>query len=193
MTNQAFSKFAVDVSALTSVATFKCTKNLDYKLAVLRGYRCLNRGGIGLNFLQNYKNAKKAGYTNIDVHMIPCALRSNCKTPRQQVNELVQFINTHQIKVQRVWLDVEIYLDNWGLDKKRNRQILKEFHAVWKSTGWKFGIYSNFFQWKLITGNVNWVLDSSLPLLYVMHDKTPVLNNYRPFGGWTRGTGKQCK
>ncbi|RHZ54922.1 hypothetical protein Glove_421g91 [Diversispora epigaea] len=148
MTNQAFARLAIDVSALTSVATFKCTKNLGYELAIIRGYReaygRIPGGGIDPNFLKNYNNAKKAGYTNIDVYMFPCTGRSTCKTPRQQVNELVQLINTYRVKVQRVWLDIEVdpNAGNWGLSKIRNRQILKEFHAAWKSTGWKFGIYS---------------------------------------------------
>ncbi|RHZ65918.1 hypothetical protein Glove_310g14 [Diversispora epigaea] len=306
MTNQAFARLAIDVSALTSAATFKCTKNLGFERAIIRGYReaygrnpgggidpnflknynnakkagytyievymfpCTGRstcktprqqvnelvqlikthrvivqrvwldievdpnagnwnlgqvrnrqilkefhavwkstgwkfgiysvaygrnpgGGIDPNFLKNYNNAKKAGYTYIEVYMFPCTGRSTCKTPRQQVNELVQLIKTHRVIVQRVWLDIEVdpNAGNWNLGQVRNRQILKEFHAVWKSTGWKFGIYSNQYQWKTITGNINWILDSSLPLWYAIYDKKPVLNNYRPFGGWTRGTGKQ--
>ncbi|RHZ86869.1 hypothetical protein Glove_43g96 [Diversispora epigaea] len=197
MTNQAFARLAIDVSALTSVATFKCTKNLGYERAIIRGYReAYGRnpgGGIDPNFLKNYDNAKNAGYIYIEVYMFPCTGRSTCKTPRQQVNELVQLIKTHRVIVQRVWLDIEVdpNAGNWNLGQVRNRQILKEFHAVWKSTGWKFGIYSNQYQWKTITGNINWILDSSLPLWYAIYDKKPVLNNYRPFGGWTRGTGKQ--
>ncbi|RHZ82437.1 hypothetical protein Glove_109g436 [Diversispora epigaea] len=137
MTNQAFSRLAIDVSALTSVTAFKCTKNLGYELAIIRGYRevyCLNPG------------------------------------------------------VQRVWLDIEINPSsgNWNSGQVRKRQILKEFHTAWKFTGWNFGIYS-----QTITGDKNWVLDSSLPLWYSIYDKNPVLNNYRPFGGWTQGTGKQ--
>ncbi|CAG8573630.1 7681_t:CDS:2, partial [Cetraspora pellucida] len=41
-------------------------------------------------------------------------------------------------------------------------------------------------QWEAITGDKNWVLDSSLPLWYAIYDKNSSLNNYRPFGGWTQ-------
>ncbi|RHZ83357.1 hypothetical protein Glove_97g5 [Diversispora epigaea] len=197
MTNRAFARLGIDVSALTSETTFKCTKNLGYELVIIRGYReAYGRnpgGGIDPNFITNYNNAKKAGYTKIDVYMFPCTGRSTCKTPQQQVNEMVQLISTNRVIVQRVWLDIEVNPSsgNWNFGQARKRQILREFYTAWKSTRWNFGIYSNQYQWQTITGDKNWVLDSSLPLWYSIYDKNPVLNNFKPFGGWTQGTGKQ--
>ncbi|CAG8527999.1 25353_t:CDS:1, partial [Dentiscutata erythropus] len=110
--NQAFSTLQVDVSALTSVTAFNCAKNLGYSRAAIRGYFEAygnNPGGaIDSNFLKSYENAKKAGYTDIDVYMFPCTGRSTCKTPKQQVNELVKLINDHKIIVRTAWLDVEV-------------------------------------------------------------------------------------
>ncbi|CAG8592941.1 39394_t:CDS:2 [Gigaspora margarita] len=186
MINQAFSTLQVDVSALASEAAFKCTKNLGYSRAVIRGYFEAygnNPGGaIDPNFLKNYQNAKQAGYTDIDVYMLPCTGRSTCKTAQQQVNDLVNLINTNKIIVRTAWLDVEVDNNsgNWKLGAAKNQQILKEFLAAWNQS-----------QWEAITGDKNWVLDSSLPLWYAIYDKDPKLNNYRPFGGWAQGTCKQ--
>ncbi|CAG8732115.1 17662_t:CDS:2, partial [Racocetra fulgida] len=197
MISRAFAATAVDVSSLTTVNSFKCAKNLGYSHAMIRGYFEAygnNPGGaIDSNFLKNYENAKQAGYTDIDVYMFPCTGRSTCKTPQQQVNELVNLINKNKIIVRTAWLDVEVDKNsgNWNLGPAKNKEILKEFYAAWKSTGWKFGIYSSQYQWETITGNRDWVLDSSLPLWYSIYDNDPRLNNYRPFGGWTQGTCKQ--
>ncbi|CAG8606909.1 11635_t:CDS:2 [Gigaspora rosea] len=186
MINQAFCTLQVDVSALTSATAFNCTKNLGYSRAVIRGYfeaYGLNPGGaIDPNFLKSYQNAKQAGYTDIDVYMFPCTGRSTCKTPQQQVNDLVNLINTNKIIVRTAWLDVEVDNEsgNWKLGAEKNQQILKEFLAAWNQS-----------QWEAITGDKNWVLDSSLPLWYAIYDKDPTLNNYRPFGGWVQGTCKQ--
>ncbi|CAG8668033.1 14921_t:CDS:2, partial [Racocetra persica] len=188
---------AVDVSSLTTANSFKCAKNLGYSRVMIRGYFEAygnNPGGaIDSNFLKNYENAKQAGYTDIDVYMFPCTGRSTCKTPQQQVNELVNLINKNKIIVRTAWLDVEVdnKSGNWNLGPAKNKEILKEFYDAWKSTGWKFGIYSSQSQWETIIGNRNWVLDSSLPLWYSIYDNVPKLNNFRPFGGWTQGTCKQ--
>ncbi|CAG8667770.1 4970_t:CDS:2, partial [Cetraspora pellucida] len=193
MTNHVFATtLSVDVSTLTSVAAFNCVKNLSHSSVTIRGYFEAygnNPGGaIDSNFLKSYENAKKAGFNNIDVYMFPCTGKSTCKTPQQQVNELVKFINTNKIIVRTAWLDVEVDKNsgNWNLGPAKNKQILKDFYAAWKSTGWKFGIYSSQSQWEAIIGDKNWVLDSSLPLWYSIYDQDPRLNNYKAFGGWTQ-------
>ena len=146
MINSVSAAFAVDCSALTSVAAFRCAKNDGYDRAIIRGYREAygrNPGGaIDPNFLQSYRNAKEAGYTYIDLYMFPCTGRSTCKPPQVQVHELVQMINSNKILVQKIWLDVEVdpSANNWGMGAARNRQVLQQFYNAWKSTGLKFGI-----------------------------------------------------
>ena len=80
---------AIDCSALTSVAAFRCTKDQGFKRVIIRGYREAygrNPGGmIDQNFLQNYKNAREAGYTYIDLYMFPCTGRPTCKLPQEQL------------------------------------------------------------------------------------------------------------
>ncbi|CAG8821999.1 16737_t:CDS:2, partial [Dentiscutata erythropus] len=170
---------------------------LGFERAIIRGYfeaHDRNPGGaIDSNFLRNYMNAKEAGYTYIDVYISPCTGRSTCKTPLQQANDLIQFINTHQMVVKKIWLWVDVDPDsgNWDLGPIKNRQILNDLHTAWQSTGLEFGIYTSQYQWELITGDNNWVLNSSLPLWYAIYDGHPSFNDYKIFGGWTQPTGKQ--
>ncbi|CAG8569334.1 6075_t:CDS:2 [Cetraspora pellucida] len=198
--NKAFSSFAVDIYPYTTFVTveaFNCTKFLGFERVIIRGYfedyDRKHGGSIDSNLLKNYKHAKKGGYTYIDVYMSPCTGRSTCKTPSQQVNELVQFISTHKLIIQTIWLSIDINPDshNWDLGPIENRKILKEFLTAWKSTGSKFGIYTSQSQWEMITGDINWVLDSSIPLWYAIYDSHRILDDYQIFGGWTQGTGKQ--
>ncbi len=64
-----------------------------------------------------------------------------CKTPQDQVNDLIRLINT-TIIVQTVWLDFESGYNsgNWT-NPATNQQILQEFKNVLKITKWNLGIY----------------------------------------------------
>ncbi|RIB27827.1 Glycoside Hydrolase Family 25 protein [Gigaspora rosea] len=176
---------------------FNCSRTLGFERVIIRGYfEAYDRdpgGAIDSNFLRNYMNAKNGGYTYIDVYMSPCTGRSTCKAPLQQVNDLIQFINTNQMIIKTIWLWIDIDPDsgNWDLGPTKNRQILNEFHTAWKSTGLEFGIYTSQYQWEVITGDKDWVLNSSLPLWYAIYDSHPDFNDYKTFGGWTQATGKQ--
>ena len=146
LSSSVFAVLTIDCSALTSVATFRCTRDQGFKRVIIRGYREAygrNPGGmIDQNFLQNYKNAREAGYTYIDLYMFPCTGKPTCKSPQEQVNELVRFIYNNRVIVQTIWLDVEIdrKAHNWEMGTNGNRQVLRQFYNAWKSTGLKFGI-----------------------------------------------------
>ncbi|CAG8701580.1 10648_t:CDS:2, partial [Gigaspora margarita] len=47
------------------------------------------------------------------------------------------------------------------------------------------------YQWEVITGDKDWVLNSSLPLWYAIYDSHHDFNDYKIFGGWTQAAGKQ--
>ncbi|CAG8518656.1 6650_t:CDS:2, partial [Scutellospora calospora] len=170
---------------------------LGYERAIIRGYfeayDHIPGGAIDSHLLINYMNAKEAGYSYIDIYMTPCTGSSTCKTPQQQVDELVQFINTNQLIVQTFWLDLYVNPDsgNWNLGPIKNRQIITNFCAAWKSTDLLFGIFTSKRQWGMITGDENWVLDPNIPLWYAIYDSHPVLDDNELFGGWTQGMGKQ--
>ncbi|KAF0500234.1 glycoside hydrolase family 25 protein [Gigaspora margarita] len=190
---------AIDAAFPRTKKDFNCALNKGYQRAILRGYREIYGGQIDPDFLQNYNNAIAAGYKYIDVYMFPSATKSTNnktnKTPQQQVRELVNFIHTNHIVVQTLWLDIEkadkTNLARWNMGTTKNRQFLKEFHDVLESTKWNWGVYSRSGDWKTITGDINWELNSSKKLWYIKVDQQQSLNNFQPFGGWKSGIGKQ--
>ncbi|KAL0078818.1 glycoside hydrolase family 25 protein [Phycomyces blakesleeanus] len=186
----------VDVSALTSTASYTCIKNLGYDYAIIRCYTEAygnNPGGkVDSNCYQNYLNAKAAGISKIDIYMFPCTGRSTCKSAATQVNELVSYVGTNKMIVGRLWFDVEIdsAANNWP-STTTSRTTLAAFHSAWSATGWKWGIYASYYQWQTITGSASYVLDSSLPLWYPHYDEVLAFSDFTPFGGWTTPTLKQ--
>jgi hypothetical protein len=167
-----FAVTAID-SAMTvvSLESYKCVKNFGYERVIIRGYfesYCGNPGGdIDNSFVQSYTNAINAGFTYIDVYMFPCtgipqccgtnpapkcvATNFACKTPQEQVNQLVQMINNTKINggqdiiVQTVWLDVETdpVSNNWPSDNiALNQKTLQDFKFALDGTMWNWGIYA---------------------------------------------------
>ncbi|CAG8511827.1 1583_t:CDS:2, partial [Acaulospora morrowiae] len=214
---------------IVSLDSYKCVKNFGYGRVIIRGYfeaYCGAPGGaIDNTFVPSYTNAVNAGFTYIDVYMFPCTgtgpnmypsdpkrsccgtpptqqclnIKFTCKSPQNQVNELVRLINNTKINgneniiVRTVWLDVESgYSPGSWPNPDTNRQILQQFRDAWKSTKWNWGIYTNKNEWGKITGDPNWVLDSSLPLWWAYYDGIiDLTKNFVPFGGWNKPTGKQ--
>lgn len=61
---------AVDSSQLVSEATYKKAYGEGFTKADIRGFEeaCESDGLVHPNFYGSYKNARAAGYTNIDTH-----------------------------------------------------------------------------------------------------------------------------
>lgn len=47
--------------------------------------------------------------------MFPCTGRSTCKSPAAQVNEMVDHMKSNKMKIDTLWLDVEVdpQSNNW--------------------------------------------------------------------------------
>ncbi|PKY45262.1 hypothetical protein RhiirA4_318952 [Rhizophagus irregularis] len=197
-----FAITAVD-SAMTvvSLESYKCVKNFGYERAIIRGYfesYCGNPGGdIDKTFIQSYTNAVNAGFTQIDVYMFPCTGIPKCCVSDPTPECLATNFTCQDIIVQTVWLDVETdpASNNWPPSNiTLNQKTLQEFKYAWDSTMWNWGIYARANDWATITGDKNWVLDSSRPLWVANFDNIINLTqNFSQFGGWMTPTGKQCK
>nr|QNJ46226.1 GH25 muramidase [Thermomucor indicae-seudaticae] len=188
----------LDVSALTSTSSFSCAKNLGYDHVIARCYMEAygnNPGGkVDPNCYSNYKNAKAAGFTSVDIYMFPCTGRSTCKSPATQVQEIVDYVGAHKMIVGTLWLDVEVdsAANNWPSTSEA-RSTLRAFKTALDKSGWKWGVYSSKSQWTRITGSASWVLDPSVPLWYSHYDDTLSFSDYpsHAFGGWSKPTIKQ--
>ncbi|KAG0165722.1 hypothetical protein DFQ28_008132 [Apophysomyces sp. BC1034] len=188
-------KTGVDVASLTTVAQFQCAKNYGYSAAIVRCYfeaYGANPGGkIDGNCQANYNNAINAGLP-VDLYMFPCTGRSTCKSPATQVQEIIDYVGARNMKVGRLWLDVEVdpASNNWP-DHTSSRNTLVQFKNKLNGSGWKWGVYSSLYQWQTVTGDRNWVLDSSVPIWYSHYDEQLTFSDFSSFGGWTRPTIKQ--
>ncbi|KAF7727446.1 hypothetical protein EC973_007515 [Apophysomyces ossiformis] len=185
----------VDVSSLTSQSSFQCVKDYGYTRAIVRCYieaYGQNPGGaIDSNCYQNYVNAKNAGL-EVDIYMFPCTGRSTCKSPATQVQEIINYVGAHSMIVGRLWLDVEVdsSANNWP-STTSNRNTLVAFKNSLNSSGWKWGIYSSYYQWQSITGSVSYNLASNVPLWYAHYDENLSFSDFSPFGGWSTPSIKQ--
>ncbi|CAG8507558.1 9943_t:CDS:2 [Ambispora leptoticha] len=204
---------AVDSSGtVVPVSSYQCVKKDGYGRIIIRGYfesYCGDSNGkpggdIDKSFVKSYTNAVNAGFTDIDVYMFPCTGnppcgKKTCKSPKDQVDQLTHMINTTKINgdkniiVRRVWLDVETAKNPGGWpNTAANRKTLLDFQKAWQDTKWNWGIYSNYYEWTKLTGDKNWVLDSSRPLWTAKYDNIiDLTKGFVPYGGWKKPTGKQ--
>ncbi|KAG0195589.1 hypothetical protein BGX28_001034, partial [Mortierella sp. GBA30] len=189
LSNVASALLGVDTSALISKNAYTCLLNEhNYSRLVIRGYFEAwgnDPGGeVDRDFVTNYHNARDAGYTDIDVYMFPCTGRTTCKSAETQIKELQASFIAHDMKVGRVWLDIEIdsKSTNWpSTTPSKNKQTAEAFRDAFKSVGFNFGIYSSLSQWEQIFGNKTWNLDSSAPLWYAHYDDSPSFSDFSPF------------
>ncbi|CAO3581419.1 unnamed protein product [Absidia cylindrospora] len=185
----------VDVSSLTSESSFTCLKNQGYTRAVVRAYMEAwgNQPGgkVDPNFLQNYKNAKAAGF-QVDMYVFPCTGRSSCKSAATQVSETIKIMNDNKMQIGTIWFDVEVdsQANNWP-SVASNKQTLTAFKDAWNASKLNWGVYSSLSQWSTITGSGSWVMDSSKPLWYAHYDNTANFNDFGAFGGWSAPEMKQ--
>ncbi len=70
----------VDFSTAISETTFKCFLENGMHFAISRAWR--SNGSIDPNAVTNIKNARAAGFPNVDVYMFPC----RAKSAAEQIN-----------------------------------------------------------------------------------------------------------
>ena len=111
-------------------------------------------GSIDPGFLPSYQAAISAGFKapdEIDAYMFPCAgpqpNGGACKSIDAQVGELTSYLLNKDIKVHRLWLDIEPenddYCNSWHQDSSSNLALANQWIAAIRSTGLKWGIYAN--------------------------------------------------
>jgi hypothetical protein len=102
--------FAVDSSQLVPEATYAKARSEGFTKAIIRGYEeaCSVGGEVDPNFVSSYKNARAAGYTNIDTYWFPCnGSKNKCKSYATQLAELSETFNKNSMHIGRIWIDLE--------------------------------------------------------------------------------------
>ena len=102
--------FAVDSSQLVSESIYAKARSEGFTKAIIRGYReaCSVGGEVDPNFVPSYKNARAAGYTNIDMYWFPCNGSGNkCKSYATQLSEIAATFKKHSLDIGKIWIDLE--------------------------------------------------------------------------------------
>ena len=157
---------------VNTVDSYKCLKK-TISFVIFRAYR--SYGIVDPTVVQNIKNAKAGGFTDIDVYIFPGV---KCGNPAGQVQSTVKALKGLPYTI--LWLDIEPY--QWPKDKAKNRVFVAGLIAAAVKSGKPVGIYTNSNGWNEIVGN-DWTEGSKYKLWWAYWDKKPVFN-LKPFAGW---------
>nr|QNJ46259.1 GH25 muramidase [Protostropharia semiglobata] len=189
--------YAVDSSTLVSVATYTKAKSQGFTKAIIRGYQeaCGSGGAVDPNFVQTYKNARAAGYTDIDMYWFPCnGSTHNCKSYATQIAAIAATFSANSMKIGRIWIDIEkdaAVCNNWNYGTAGNLSQAKALISAIKASGFVYGIYSSPGEWGNIFGSTSVVVDNSAPLWFATWNNVQTLTMGTKFGGWTSAMGHQ--
>ena len=101
---------AVDSATLVPEATYVKARSEGFTKAIMRGYEeaCGIGGEVDPTFVPSYKNARAAGYTDIDTYWFPCNGSGNkCKSYATQLSELAATFKANSMDVGTIWIDFE--------------------------------------------------------------------------------------
>lgn len=187
----------VDSSQLVPMATYAKARGEGFTKAIIRVYEeaCGFGGRVDPNFIPSYKNARAAGFTDIDVYWFPCnGSGHNCKSYATQISEIAATFKANSVNVGTIWLDFEkdsAVCNNWNYGTSGNMAQARSLIAAIRASGFKYGIYSSPGEWGTIFGSTSFVLDNSAPLWFATYNNVKTLRLGTPFGGWTTAVGHQ--
>ena len=137
-----------------------------------------------------------------------------CKDPATQLGEFLAAIDSNNMTLDYLWLDIEPTVsppdacNAWNLGDDENEALAKEWVSLMIGSGRNWGIYANGrvlrpveIENHLTVGRNQWTsmfasrdtdIGSQLPLWAVQDDYTPGVNTVDTFmGGWTSAVAKQ--
>ncbi|CAA97800.1 Lysozyme-like protein 5 [Caenorhabditis elegans] len=172
----------IDINSPVSTSTFTCIKNAGFSFIIPRIYH--SSGSVDTVGVQNVKNARAAGLTDVDGYIFPC-LKSTCASAANQVKASLDAVKAAGTKISTLWLDIERL--NWPADHASNRAFIEAMVSEAKAYGQQVGIYSNYYNWQDIVG-LDYHGQSSLMLWWPAYDGVKDFSKYAPFGGWSKPT-----
>ena len=101
---------AIDSTDVMPEAIYCDLLKHNFTRAIIRGYTpaCCTGGRVNPSFVPSYKNARAAGYTDIQTYWLPCNGKgNNCKTYKVQMDELLATIAENVMEIGMIWLDFE--------------------------------------------------------------------------------------
>ncbi|CAJ0583131.1 unnamed protein product, partial [Mesorhabditis spiculigera] len=159
---------------------FKCLANNGYSFFIARVWESV--GNFDTTGIQNIKNARAAGWNDVDGYIFPC-LRSGCAPPANQIEATVNKLNAEGAQFGMLWLDLERF--EWPADRNANRNYISALGNQLDAMHINWGIYTNYNNWEAIVG-ADWAQWSSKPLWWATYDGRKDMADFKPFGGWTK-------
>ncbi|CAP26265.1 Protein CBR-LYS-6.2 [Caenorhabditis briggsae] len=172
----------IDLNVPVTVSTFQCVKNAGYSFVIPRIYHSL--GTVDTTGVQNVKNARAAGLTDVDGYIFPCP-KTSCPSAANQVKAALDAVKAAGTHVSTLWLDIERL--NWPANHATNRAFIEAMVAEAKAYGQTVGIYTNYYNWQDIVG-LDYHAQSNLMLWWAAYDGVKDFSKYAPFGGWSKPT-----
>merc|ERR1712054_330924 len=142
----------------------------------------------GVNGIVVDTNLASAGFTTVDVMMLPCPLCTINATAQAQ--KFLGYLQSNSVKFSTVWIRVTTY-QKWDSDTSTNLAFIQGLVEPFQAASVSVGIFSSASIWNSVTGNSTAL--SSLPLWYAVLDNNPSFDNFSPFGGWTTPTRKKYR
>ncbi|CAJ0576894.1 unnamed protein product, partial [Mesorhabditis spiculigera] len=167
-----------DAIGAISVSTFQCLKKDGYDFYVARVWQEINN--YDTSGIQNIKNARAAGFTDVDGYIYPC-LRSNCPAGANQVEAVIDKLHADGATIGTLWLDVE---GTWPSDKTHNQNFIKGMADAAEKKGVKVGVYTGQYSWPEIVGS--WTGMSKYPLWWPNYNNDPGFGRFVSYGGWSK-------
>ncbi|EFP04686.1 hypothetical protein CRE_09874, partial [Caenorhabditis remanei] len=172
----------IDFIQPVTVATFQCIKNAGYSFVIPRVFTSL--GKVDTTGVNNVKNARAAGLTDVDGYVFPC-LSTSCPSAANQVKAALDALKNAGTKVSTLWLDIERLA--WPANHASNRAFIEAMVKEAQAYGQQVGIYSNYYNWQDIVG-LDYHGQSNLMLWWAAYDGVKDFSKFAAFGGWTRPT-----
>jgi len=181
--------YAVDVYQSVSLKSFQCIKTSGYTVAFIRAYA---RGQVDRAVKDNVINANSAGL-GIEIFVQP---NPNGKAASKQFDDVLEYLQRSSISAKRIWLLVSDPM-SWSKSSSSKIGFINDFYNRATSRQYDVGVYTNWYDWLLITGGYRG-LSSSVHLWYwnVLGQGPSAethfdFSNFRPFGYWTQPFVKQ--
>jgi hypothetical protein len=178
--------FGVDVAGevISSGTWSMLVEQQQIEFAVVRAYRNAHGGIIDNTCLQTVANARIADLTDLSVYHFPIIIS---KAPEKQAQETIDFLDSNNISISCLWLDVETDGADWHVgDPSKNVEFIRRFAETCDVAKIRMGIYCGTNGWAGITGNTSKF--STRPLWWSSHG-----NVFSTFGGWNSADQVQFK
>ncbi|CAD5232896.1 unnamed protein product [Bursaphelenchus xylophilus] len=164
-----------------------CFRNLNYNLVLVRIYN----GGVDEVGFRNLDTV----YKTLTVQLVVVPELNGAKTATYQVNEILDAAKAKGWDIKGIWLQITSPL-SWDKSTARNVYFIQEFVREANAKGVKINYYTNWYDYKVITGNSRLIATGSLWYWNVLGSgegaQTPSnFNDFRAFGPFRSALFKQ--